>query len=291
MFRNCTALFVLLTAASAAWASTIVSSTTGAGFNTQAWSSSGAGRLNNSPGPWFDTASGDGTNCNVGWYIQGTSTGCGNQPGGIDRFSGTSYNGPNAKQYSNNGLDFWTAGTSLTADLNFNFAPDSPVFTVTLMAEAAAAYASYKLGFFIMSASGQRIDYTLFNGSVPIGSQVTFSPGNNNWGFWMSGNGNTFYTNSAYNTTDTITQHFAVFRDRATGAQTGSNWTKLWIGAEDASGAANGDWNDMIFTLTCGRCGTGVDPNGPYVVPESGSGYLAATGLALVVLSRLRRKV
>jgi hypothetical protein len=290
MFRYFTFLLAGIFAASAADASTIQSTTTGAGFNTQSWRNGRAGSLNNTPGPWFDRSSGDGSTCNIGYYIQGTSTGCSNQPGGIDRFSGSNYNGPNADQYSTHGLDFWTAGTALTADLNFNFAPDSPVFTVTLMAEAAAAYASYKLGFFVIGASGARIDYTLFAGSVPIGTQVTFSPGGNSWGFWMTGNGSTFYTTSSYNTTDTGTQHFAVFRDPQ-GDQTGNNWEKLWIGAEDASGAANGDWNDMIFTLTCGQCGTGVDPNGPYVVPESGTGTLAGIGVALVLLSRLRRKL
>jgi len=289
MVRISAISLVLCLGVSAAWASTIQSSTTGAGFNTQAWTSSGAGRLNNNPGPWFDRASGDGTSCNIGYYIQGTSTGCSSQPGGIDRFSGTNYNGPNAQQYPNQGLDFWAAGSSTTADLNFNFAPDSPTFTVTLMAEAAAAYATYKLGFFIINGSGQRIDYTLFPGSVAIGTRATFSPGNNNWGFWFSGNGNTFYTTSSYNTADTVTQHFAVFRDPQ-GNQTGNNWQKLWFGVEDAQGAANGDWNDMIFTLSCNLCGTGVDPHGPYVVPESGTATLAALGGMLVLLSRLRKK-
>jgi hypothetical protein len=286
MFRTAVCLMIACVAAGVAPASTILTSTSGAGFITSRWNSTGAGTINNSPGPWFDKQSGDGGNCNVGFYIQGpSSTGCNYQPGGIDRFSGTTYNGPRA---GTNGLDFWSGGSATVPDLAFSFAPDSPVYTVTLMAEAAAAYASYQLGFFVIM-NGQRVDYTLFQGDLPIGSSINFSPGNYQWGFWFSGNGNKFYTTSSYNTTDTTTQHFAVFRDSA-GSQTGANWQKLWIGIEDSGGSAADDWNDMIVTVACGQCGTGLDPTGPWVAtPEPGTAALVLLGGVLVLVSRLRR--
>jgi hypothetical protein len=274
MFRTAVCMMIACLAAGIAPASTIVSSTTGA-FNTTNW----GGSLNNNGSPWFDVASGDGTTCNIGYYIRGRSTGCGAQPGNVDRFTGSTYNGPGKT------LNYWTVSTS-TADLAFNFVPDSPVFTVTLMAEAAAAYASYQLGFWVIM-NGQRVDYTLFQGNLPIGSSINFSPGNYTWGFWFSGNGNKFYTTSSYNSADTTHQHFAVFRD-TTGSPTGNNWQKLWIGVEDNTTAD--DWNDMIFTVTCGKCGTGTDPTGPWVAtPEPGTAALVLLGGVLVLVSRLRR--
>ena len=263
-------------------------------FYTGSWRSTGAGTINGSPSPWFDVTSGDGSTCGIAYYIQGNSTGCGNQPGGIDRFISPNYKGPAT---GSNGLDFWTVSTNgvLSADLSFNFAADSPSFTVTLLAEAAGQSATNKMGFYVLNAQGAMFNqFDLMKGSAPINSTVTFSPGAYNWGLWFYASGNYYYTTSSLNRTgsgtpiDTSTQHFTVFRDNGSTAR---NWTSLYIGAEDAVGSTNLDWNDMILRLQCNNCSTGAYQGDPYVsAPEPGTFSLFLGGTVLVAFALFKRR-
>src|SRR5262249_30971623 len=89
-------------------------------------------------------------------------------------------------------------------------------------------------------------NHDLINGNIPSGGLTeTFTPVGN-FAFYLHNPlyGYFFYSDTSLGT-DTSKQHFAVFQ------QTGSD--KLWIGVEDLPGQikteANGDYNDMIFSI------------------------------------------
>jgi hypothetical protein len=280
-------LIVMILLAASAAASTIVGSAA-AGFNISGWNNGHAGRIDNNGTPYFDLLSEDGVFCNAGYYISGSSiggTGCGNQPGGIDRFVAPNYKGPGSTTIGS-GTDFWASTSSPAfADLSFNFASDSPTFVIELMIEASTNHTRNEFGLYSVDASGNPVaTLVLFSGADGPGTQVAFTPGNLNFGFYVKNGSDTFFTSSNLNSTETSFQHFAAFRD-PTDPDAGlanNNFQKLWIGVEDGV-SNNKDFNDMIFALTCVSCGAGV-LNGPAVVyaPEPGTFFIVAAGLALV---------
>jgi hypothetical protein len=260
-------------------------------FYTGKWNSN-ATRIDGDQSHFFDGASSDSktlptSGCNIGYFITGTGVGCNNQPGNVERFTGANYNGP---LQGHDGLP-WLGNTSTTNNLDISFQPQSPTFTVQLMAEASPNHASNVLGVYATDTLGNIVStLVIFAGSDTPGKSVTFSPGNGNWGFYFATGSGSYYTERLLGS-DVAMQHFAVFKD-AGDTTLGLNFTKLWIGAEESQSIAGfPDYNDMIFTVACNECGTATGDDLVYA-PEPETLLTFCSGLALLgaasLLGRLR---
>jgi hypothetical protein len=281
------AVFALCSAASV---SAATMNTTGQ-FYTDVWST-GATIINGDQSHFFDGPSADSVTqpnrgCNIGYYLTGTGAGCNNQPGNVNRFSGSGYNGPGRSQEGLPSL----GDTSTTNNLDFSFQPQSATFTVQLMAEASPNHASNALGVYTKDPAGNvAATLILFAGTDTPGKTIQFTPGSSNWGFFFATGAGSYYTDRLFGS-DTTMQHFAVFRDAAD-VTTGLNFRKLWIGVEESPFPGSfADYNDMIFTLSCNECGSSTGGQ-LAATPEPDTFTTFATGAALIgaamLLGRLR---
>jgi hypothetical protein len=283
----------------------------GAGIDTVIGGSSSSFQ----PTPWtpntvstqyFSVASSDGSNCNIGFFMQGTAAAgtalCANQPAGTDRMNtktnikkgtgtNTNYLGPAAT------LPFY--GVSATVnDLNFYINPGSSSYDITLLAAAAGNAGTNQVGIYFAHNAGDPPEKILLNGLTPaLGTTTTFIPGAKNFGFFIRTTTDTFYSESARNTTNSSFQHFALFRDPV-GATGTSGWQTLFVGVEDSRVGTglggDGDYNDAIFKLSCtaGSCGNITNPS--LTAPEPGTAFPVLAGLSIAIcagMRRLRRKV
>jgi hypothetical protein len=268
--------------------------TTNGQFYSAPWTGAGGGidRIDGDSSHFFDGRSIDSrgtqsSGCNIGYYIQGTGSGCNNQPGNIDRINGANYNGPGR---GTAGLPY--LGSSATAnEVDFAFSPQSPVFTVQLMAEANLFHASTSLGVYTKDPAGNvTAQLILFAGADTPGKTVSFTPGASAWGFYFVTGFGTYYTERLLGD-DAGMQHFAVFKD-ARDAAAGLGFTKLWIGAEwspEWLGAA--DYNDMIFTLVCNNCQNTTDPGELRFVPEPDTFTTFGIGALLILTAAALRRL
>jgi hypothetical protein len=259
-------------------------------FYTDNWNSSQT-RINGDQSHFFDGPSTDSKTqpdkgCTIGYYITGTGAACNNQPENVNRFSGSDYNGPGRGQQ---GLP-WLGDTSTTNNLDFSFQPQSPTFTVQLMAEASVNHASNVLGVYTKDTAGNlTATLVLFAGIDVPGKTVQFSPGNSNWGFFFATGAGSYYTDRLLGS-DPSMQHFAVFKDAAD-VSTELNFTKLWIGTEESPFSSGlPDYNDMIFTVACDGCGNSTGDELIYT-PEPDTKLTFATGAALIGTALLLRRV
>lgn len=268
----------------------------GVGFVTDKWNNGHVGRPGNDGSPYFSNPSVEGGRCNAAYYISGTSSGCSaaSQPGGIDRLGAPGYAGPGAE------ANFWAHTSSpYIADLNFNFAPTTGLFTIQLMVEATANHTRNQFGLYSVDSSGNVLStLLLFAGSDGPGSLVLFTPGDNSFGFFINNGSSIFSTESARNKTglgapiDTGVQHFAAFRDPSDPdyGRANSNWSKLWILVSDGTEGTNA-YNDMILYLQCADCSGGVISGDPSSAPEPGTLALVAAGAAMIACSaRTKRR-
>ena len=81
----------------------------------------------------------------------------------------------------------------------------------------------------------------LFNGPAGAGATASFTP-TANYGFYLiSGNGDTYFTQSSKNSADLDKQHFALFEDGLS----------YWLGMEDLRFCGSDkDYQDMVVKIT-----------------------------------------
>jgi hypothetical protein len=259
-------------------------------FYSTKWVGNG-NRIDGNQSHFFDGPSSDSktlptSGCNIGYFITGTGSGCNNQPGNVERFTGANYNGP---AQGHDGLP-WLGDTATTNNLDFSFQPQSPTFTVELMAEASPNHGSNTLGVYTRDTAGNIVTtLILFAGTDTPGKSVQFSPGTDNWGFYFMTGAGSYYSERLLGA-DGSMQHFAVFKD-ASDTSTGLNFTKLWVGAEESASAAGfSDYNDMIFTVACNLCGNTTGDELTYT-PEPDTLLTFATGAAMIASAMLLGRV
>jgi hypothetical protein len=182
--------------------------------------------LNENGSPFFDNKSLDGSQQNVGYFL--TKTG---------GFSSNSKS-PAIPQSQ---LSFWGTATG-GFDTKELFSSGGSDVAATFVLTVAGNSGSNIIGYHDSLGN-----HDLIVGNIPPGGLTeTFTPVGN-FAFYLHnpGPGYFFYSDTSLGGTDISKQHFAVFQ------QTGSD--KLWLGVEDLPGQinteANGDYNDMIFSI------------------------------------------
>lgn len=218
-----------------------ITGSAGAGF--QAF----PGSLNNysiANRPYWNQASKDGGNRNIGNYLNGTYTTplpSGSAPSPLISPS-------------------WWGFSSITDDaatmdngIRFNFAGATGV-GASLRLEVAGFHDSNEIGWYnAVDGVGSETLHSIFPGPVsPVGAAV-FTPTAQFGLYLKSSGGRVFFTDSARNrggqAIDKATQHFAIF-----GASLTPGAEQYYVGTEDlfrseAGVERIGDYNDIVFTL------------------------------------------
>ena len=201
-------IFVLLLS-SAALADSVV----GSGTFQSGWSPSNNGST------FFNNASWDGNNMNIGFCMAGgSSCNFSGQPGAaLPVFAGPSFSAPGAFYISPSG-----AGGA------------------ALMLEVAGLANSNQFGWFLVGSDPTNAAnrHVIFTGPQGAGAVSNFNP-SGAYGFYILAGGTTLYTSTLFGgATD---QNFAVF-------QQGSS---IWVGVEDLSlKSGDRDYNDMLVKIT-----------------------------------------
>jgi hypothetical protein len=175
------------------------------------------------------------------------------------------------------GFQAW-GNTNGSADLNYGFdGAGGGLYDFEMLGEFTDDWDVNEIGWYELSNPLNR--HTIFGSSAAVGSTAqVFIP--TNFGFYYlntSGNGEIFYTQSAFNTLGATKQQFAAFQR--------GDYTIL--GVEDIfsnvltpawqPGTADYDYNDVMFGFRSAS------------VPEPGTLLLVGLGLAGAALQRRRR--
>ena len=181
------------------------------GYGWQTWT---AGDLNNSGRPYWDNASTDASEQNIGYFLTSTV-------GALD-FWGTAFN--------------TGAETGGAADPDIFFSKTDVAQGASLVIELAGLSGVNSFGWFETDMAGSYIGARnqLFAGLDGTGAATTFTP-TQYYGFYLNNGSETFYTLSGL-----AAQHFAVFSDAAGG---------FYIGADDQPNGDR-DFQDLIVHVT-----------------------------------------
>lgn len=192
----------------------LADSVVGSGSFQSGWTASNNGST------FFNNASWDGTNMNIGFCLAG---------GGGCNFSGSPGTAPAV-----------FAGSNFSAPGAFYMAP-SGTSSSALMLEVAGLANSNQFGWCLIGTDPTNAANRnpLFLGPQGAGAVTTFAP-TGNYGFYILAGGTTLYTSSLFG--GATEQHFALFQQPD---------GTYWLGIEDL-GLANGDrdYNDMVVRIT-----------------------------------------
>ena len=235
------------------------------GSGTAAFQNWTAADLNQDGKPFWDNVSIDGYKQNIGYYLINAPTAPLSLAPGVLPYWGNAHNP--------------AADSGGTADPSFYFQNTASSLTASLKLEVAGNEDINQFGWY--DTAHPLTLHPIFLGPDSPPDTTTFSP-SAHYGFYLSGAGGTFFTQSSLNPAgDTSHQHFAVFQQSAA-----SGAESYWIGIEDLSlhdlngnEGCNGDYNDMLIRICAD----------PAVVPEPSTASLAVVGL-LLMLGVLRRR-
>jgi len=223
---------------------------TGASSN-QMWQTWNANQANSSGTPYWNNASWDGANKNIGSCLTTSNCGMKDVPGALPYLGQT-----NGKAFSN----FYFAGTGATV-------------TATLEAAIAGDTAYEYFGWYNVQNPNQY--GVIFSPSTGVGSTEKFTP-TAQYGLFFAneapGVGDVFLSQSTSSfSSDQGYQHFAAFEGTA---------NSYYIGAEDLpSSHTDFDYNDMIVKMSSTSA-----------APEPGALLLFAVGITALGAFRFRRK-
>jgi hypothetical protein len=216
------------------------------------WQSWTVGDLNQNGTPYWDGASTDGGQKNIGYYISAT--------GGFS----TPGSAPGSPAST---LKYWGM-TGGAADTNFYMdGLGSTTHYGTLLLEIAGMKTQNSFGWYVKGDKTARTE--IFNGAAgPSAVSVAFTPTVDFGFYFKTGQGNIFFTESYLNIgkdayTDIANkQQFAVFA----GPSNTAVGPAYWMGMEDlAIPNSDADFNDMVVKVTA--------------VPEPGTMMLLGSGL------------
>ncbi len=249
-------------------------------------------------GAFWDQTSQDGTNCNVGFWLQSNNWSNVASHCSSSTFSGSS--GPD-KSLSFLAADAPTGGQGQAVGWTMN--ASGPQEQTVLRVEVAGNAGINTLGWYTISGGNAVNGGVIFTGSNSpntTGSTISIAPGTQ-FGFYLCPAGcdslatGTILTGSSYylsgaavgsnpSTTSTAGR-FALFSEipanPSASPAPGSDISKYWVGVEDQQygNAAEGKWgdfNDMIFSVQ--------------VVPEPGFYGVLGLGLSALAYKVKRRK-
>jgi hypothetical protein len=204
---------------------------------------------------FWDGISHDGTLCNAGYWLTGTSggnTGCANVAG-----SGLFSTTPGA-------LSFLSAAGNPLTPIPFTLNTVGGGTLISLQLKVAGNNHSNVFGWYHLSTPGVR--NPLFNGSHGPGASASLSPTGPFAFYLTNGDGVTFTSQSGVN--------FMLFSQNPVLPTTGSNLVSYWVGVEDMplppppftspqlSPTADGDYNDVLVNVTIPLFKTNTVTNG-----------------------------
>lgn len=210
--------------------------------------------LNEDGTPNWDNPSMDGSQHNIGYYLNGTG-------------------GPFAEPGPAITPDWW-GNPDGSADPDFYFTALGDDFDAHLRLEVAGLRDTNEFGWYDITTPA--VLHPLFLGPDSPAVVVSFSP-TGNFGFYLkAGDTETFYTQSALNSAgEAGTQHFVVFAESLAPGH-----SAFWIGAEDLiacrrSIEGSGDFNDIVVRVS--------------ETPEPSTWTMLGLGLLAAVIARIRR--
>ncbi len=222
---------------------------------TGAWQTWTAASLNENGTPFWDNKSLDGSHQNIG-YLMAPST---------PTYYGNSNGSAVSSETFTRGASIGSIeGTELLAIAGY--APNTTIgwYDTTAPGTLHAIYTA--------PASGSRSNSEAFTPSAT-------------WGLYIQSPGGTFYSNSALDSPNDNSQHFAIFDlDSTPGAE------EYQIGIEDTAYRADnyeghGDFNDFVMTLQS-EPGSGTPTTGLPSVPEPTSLSILGIGAAGLLIRR-----
>jgi len=196
-----------------------------AGAGWQSWTASTVTTNYGSGTPYWNGNSSDGNDKNVGNCLLAASyCGLATAPGNIPYWG-------NSDGSADTSLYFQGTGSQNNAALEIEIAGNAGI---------------NEFGWYQVGVADPTL-HVLFNGPASAGATAIFTP-TADYGFWFSGNGTTYYTQSGLNATgsDPNLQHFALFNG-GSGA--------YWLGMEDLnfgksdSQGSDKDYQDMIVKV------------------------------------------
>lgn len=197
--------------------------------------------------PYWDNKSFDGDKMNVGYCLNGEG---------------------NCNMAGAPGKDLsYFGGLFGSAVKDISFKETGVLDMATMKIEIAGLANQNSFGWYDINSGAK---YELFSGTAGAGSEKTFDP-TAQFGFYLTNDLGTFFTQSSKNTADKGDQHFAIFRDNAA---KGSE--AYYLGIEDLLFSnSDRDYNDMIVKISASN------------TPEPAS--FAMLGLALAGAGAIKR--